>query len=112
MKATARPDNRPHRRVLLSYLVAILFIATATHGCAGSDHVVESPLRWDLTFYDEFSGAAGELPDPSRWTFDTGGFGWGNNESFSVEFWMKGVAGTTCATAGVSGNARPLTRHG
>ena len=33
-----------------------------------------------------------------------GSFNWGNKESFSIEFWMKGVPLATCATAGVVGN--------
>lgn len=35
---------------------------------------------WQLVWSDEFSGAAGSLPDSSKWTYDTGGGGWGNNE--------------------------------
>ena len=38
---------------------------------AGAGHLVWS---------DEFNGPAGASPDPSRWTFDVGGGGWGNNE--------------------------------
>ena len=33
-------------------------------------------LVWD----DEFDGAAGQPPDPSRWSFDVGGDGWGNQQ--------------------------------
>jgi beta-glucanase (GH16 family) len=29
---------------------------------------------------DNFSGPAGAAPDPARWSFDTGGGGWGNEE--------------------------------
>ncbi len=29
---------------------------------------------------DEFNGPAGSLPDPSKWTIETGGGGWGNHE--------------------------------
>jgi beta-glucanase (GH16 family) len=35
---------------------------------------------WTLTFHDEFDGAAGSAPDGSKWGYDTGGGGWGNNE--------------------------------
>ncbi len=35
---------------------------------------------WRLVWSDEFNGAAGSLPDSSKWTYDTGGGGWGNNE--------------------------------
>jgi beta-glucanase (GH16 family) len=47
----------------------------------GCDHEPEGePLEWRLLWQDEFDGTAGELPDPSRWTFDVGGDGWGNNQ--------------------------------
>ncbi|HCT80427.1 MAG TPA: 1,3-beta-glucanase [Micromonosporaceae bacterium] len=33
-----------------------------------------------LTWADEFTGAAGTPPNSSRWAYDVGGGGWGNNE--------------------------------
>jgi len=33
-----------------------------------------------LSWGDEFNGADGSVPDPSKWTYDIGGGGWGNNE--------------------------------
>jgi beta-glucanase (GH16 family) len=33
-----------------------------------------------LVWSDEFNGPAGSSPDPSKWTFDVGGGGWGNKE--------------------------------
>jgi beta-glucanase (GH16 family) len=33
-------------------------------------------LRWA----DEFDGAAGSVPDQTKWNYDVGGNGWGNNE--------------------------------
>jgi len=39
---------------------------------------VSETLQWGQPVWsDEFDGAAQQLPDPSRWTFDTGGGGWG-----------------------------------
>src|SRR5260370_27519831 len=35
---------------------------------------------WTQVWSDEFNGPAGSAPDPSNWTYDTGGGGWGNNE--------------------------------
>ena len=35
---------------------------------------------WMLTWSDEFNGADGSRPDESRWTYDIGGGGWGNQE--------------------------------
>ncbi|MFL9875787.1 RICIN domain-containing protein [Paraburkholderia megapolitana] len=35
---------------------------------------------WTLQWSDEFNGAAGAAPDSTKWTYDTGGGGWGNGE--------------------------------
>lgn len=35
---------------------------------------------WVLVASDEFDGAAGEPPDPSKWVYDVGGDGWGNDQ--------------------------------
>ncbi|HMP93537.1 MAG TPA: glycoside hydrolase family 16 protein, partial [Phnomibacter sp.] len=38
--------------------------------------------NWELAWSDEFTGAAGSLPDNTKWSFDigTGDNGWGNQE--------------------------------
>lgn len=33
-----------------------------------------------LLWSDDFNGPSGQLPDQSKWTFNTGGDGWGNQE--------------------------------
>lgn len=33
---------------------------------------------WELVWHDEFNGSG--LPDSSKWSYDEGGHGWGNNE--------------------------------
>src|SRR5215469_1146048 len=35
---------------------------------------------WMLVWSDEFDGPAGSAPDATRWGYDVGGNGWGNNE--------------------------------
>lgn len=35
---------------------------------------------WTLVWSDEFNGANGSAPDASKWTYDLGGGGWGNQE--------------------------------
>ena len=37
-------------------------------------------LARKLAFKDEFNGPAGSMPDPAKWTAETGGGGWGNQE--------------------------------
>jgi beta-glucanase (GH16 family) len=39
-----------------------------------------APPAWRLVWSDEFNGAPGSPPDPSKWAFDLGGGGWGNQE--------------------------------
>ncbi|MBS2024965.1 MAG: glycoside hydrolase family 16 protein [Deltaproteobacteria bacterium] len=58
--------------------------------CAGFGRCAEDPQsqttqdagtpQWTLTWSDEFDGAAGTVPDASKWTHDVGGSGWGNNQ--------------------------------
>jgi beta-glucanase (GH16 family) len=38
------------------------------------------PVSYKLVWSDEFSGSDGASPDSSKWTYDVGGNGWGNNE--------------------------------
>lgn len=51
-------------------------------GCAGDDFQKLHERNWQLVWSDEFNGAAGESPDPSKWNFDIGRGqdGWGNQE--------------------------------
>jgi len=36
--------------------------------------------EWRLIWADEFTGAAGAVPDTAKWTLEQGGGGWGNRE--------------------------------
>jgi beta-glucanase (GH16 family) len=38
------------------------------------------PGTWSVVWSDEFEGAAGTLADPTKWTYQVGGDGWGNKE--------------------------------
>ncbi|MGZ0711330.1 carbohydrate binding domain-containing protein (plasmid) [Coraliomargarita sp. W4R53] len=38
------------------------------------------PEDWELTWSDEFDGEAGSPANPTNWTYETGGWGWGNDE--------------------------------
>lgn len=60
--------------VMLAAAVSVLAV-----GCGSSDEVV-SPEPWVLTMADEFEGDEGTPPDPTIWTYDIGGDGWGNNQ--------------------------------
>ena len=63
---------------------ALISIFPLLSGCWVARDPVKLQHRpgWTLAWSDEFNGADGSSPAPSKWTFDTGvgGNGWGNNE--------------------------------
>jgi beta-glucanase (GH16 family) len=64
--------------------------ATATGGAAGSNGTPDGGLAgWTLTWSDEFNGPDGSAVDSTKWVYDTGGSGWGNNE---LEYYTSGTA--------------------
>lgn len=54
--------------------------AGATPPAVDSRAAAQAPAGWTLTWSDEFNGADGSSPDPTKWTYDIGGDGWGNQE--------------------------------
>ncbi|GAA1060581.1 carbohydrate binding domain-containing protein [Agromyces bracchium] len=40
----------------------------------------DGPGTWELAWSDEFDGPAGAPANPENWTYETGGWGWGNDE--------------------------------
>lgn len=62
----------------ISLVVLSVFLGIACQARQGG-----SPLKdgqWVLTWSDEFNGPNGSGVDPSKWVFDLGGGGWGNEE--------------------------------
>jgi beta-glucanase (GH16 family) len=66
-------------------LLAESFLALAS--CGGRNTVTPGPnpppprqQTWTMTWSDEFDGPNGSAPDSAKWTYDTGGKGWGNND--------------------------------
>src|SRR2546428_1479330 len=79
MNMTKVCDSRSRKkmfaaRLTLVALLTCLFIATCPVAYA-SDPTVGS-----VVWSDEFDGPAGSAVDSSKWSFDVGGNGWGNNE--------------------------------
>jgi beta-glucanase (GH16 family) len=70
----------------VALLVAVVGAAFAVGFLQGrrtdsSAPIAKAPIQWgDPVWSDEFDGTAQQVPDPSRWTFDIGGGGWGNKE--------------------------------
>jgi beta-glucanase (GH16 family) len=56
---------------------------------AGSAKTAGNPITWHLTWSDNFNGSAGSPPDPGKWSYDTGGSGWGNQE---LEYYTTSTA--------------------
>jgi len=56
----------------------------ATMSCwgiiCGLTAMAQSNLGWTLVWSDEFAQANGSLPSASKWAYETGAGGWGNNE--------------------------------
>lgn len=66
-----------------SLLSLALFIAIVLllSGCfVYRDPQPHSRSGWTLVWSDEFSTPDGSTPDPTKWTYDLGGKGWGNHE--------------------------------
>ena len=60
-----------------------LAIALAAAGCSQApvDDIIDPPAGdWKLTWHDEFDGPANTAPDPTKWRYDIGGAGWGNQQ--------------------------------
>lgn len=55
--------------------VSVLGIVVSAPGARA-----QSIPGWELVWADEFAQADGSRPDPAKWGYDTGGWGWGNNE--------------------------------
>ena len=65
------------------FLHLISYVAVAgllSSGCASETATYIASTQWRLVFEDDFAGAAGDRPDPTVWTAETGGGGWGNDE--------------------------------
>ena len=62
-------------RIFLFWLVIVLSSAHLWARTPGKRND-----RWVLAWSDEFNGKNGSAPDPAKWTLETGGNGWGNQE--------------------------------
>ena len=63
------------------FVLPLLALALAPLSCGGGATLQPPPpTNYKLVWSDEFSGPDGSSPDSSKWTYDIGGNGWGNNE--------------------------------
>jgi beta-glucanase (GH16 family) len=65
-------------------LAAVVASAWSLAVCGGRASAPAAPSpqpdAWTLSWSDEFDGPNGSRPDESRWVYDLGGGGWGNQE--------------------------------
>jgi beta-glucanase (GH16 family) len=67
-------------RLLALSLSLLLLSATSCGGPIAQPPILPATSGYTLTWSDEFSSANGSAPDSSKWTYDLGGGGWGNQE--------------------------------
>ena len=63
--------------VVCGILAGILLSASLPRSAAAGNR---DPKKWRLVWSDEFNDRNGSAVDSTRWSFDIGGHGWGNNE--------------------------------
>ncbi len=65
----------------LGFMPLFLAMAVFFLSWGGGATLQPPPAKgWTLVWSDEFNGPDGSAPDSSKWTYDAGGKGWGNNE--------------------------------
>jgi len=66
---------------IVSLLLPFVSCSYNNSSNAGSNSTGGTPVSTrPVTWSDEFNQADGSPPDPTKWSFDTGGDGWGNEE--------------------------------
>ena len=62
----------------------IILLFTIVGGSAplasSAPSAADNPAAWNLVWSDEFNGPSGSAVDSTKWSFDVGGRGWGNDE--------------------------------
>jgi beta-glucanase (GH16 family) len=67
-------------RSLIAAAAAAALVATALTVPLAAGPASAAPAPGPLVWSDEFNGPSGSAVDQSKWRFDIGGSGWGNNE--------------------------------
>lgn len=63
------------------FYVLLFSVSALMLQCGGGGSTTPPPASgWTLSWSDEFNGADGSAPDSTKWGYDLGGGGWGNNE--------------------------------
>jgi beta-glucanase (GH16 family) len=67
-----------HRFTSSLLILAFVLLSPGTQNIGTA--AAANPSVWSLVWQDEFNGANGSPIDPTKWTAEVGGWGWGNNE--------------------------------
>src|ERR1700687_1502420 len=79
-------DSRSRREIFAARMTVVALLTclfTVVPGLVLPTYPIayaSNPTVWSLVWSDEFDGPSGSAVDSSKWSFDTGGNGWGNNE--------------------------------
>ena len=65
---------------LVVFSMLLLTAASCGGGAVAQPRLMPPASGWTVTWSDEFSTAGGSAPDSTKWTYDLGGKGWGNEE--------------------------------
>src|SRR5712671_4578305 len=68
------------RTFVSAFVVALLTASSCGGGAIAQPPVLPPTSGFTLVWSDEFSSANGSAPDSTKWTYDLGGGGWGNQE--------------------------------
>ena len=68
------------RTFVSAFGLAVLTASSCGGGAIAQPPVLRPTSGFTLVWSDEFSSANGSAPDSTKWTYDLGGGGWGNQE--------------------------------
>jgi len=83
MKDRRFPSSRtlPRRSSLTgAWPVVVFMVVLVSYALLCPTVRASNPTVWSLVWSDEFDGPSGSPVDSTKWSFDIGGNGWGNNE--------------------------------
>src|SRR6267142_5499913 len=75
-----RNDRRSNLRLIVALPVVLFTTILVSYSWLCPTACASNPTVWSLAWSDEFDGPNGSAVDSSKWSFDIGGNGWGNNE--------------------------------
>jgi beta-glucanase (GH16 family) len=71
--------RKPPRKVTLAVVLPVVVVALLASSKLCSTASAAEPKGWTLVWSDEFDGSSSSV-DSTKWSFDIGGGGWGNDE--------------------------------